>query len=287
MSRSKWSPRRHRPEGVTSLEVWNLPVFGRELWEVLGSPWVEDDRRAGVPGATLSARVMLPLAEALFLLVKQHAPDAAYLSGGLAELDGFPAALREATASLRCPVHIALSPRFAPVRAGLRMLEAKGARSPLCVDVGQTSIKLARAGATRVVERDLTTLPPLFIGQPRPADGHHIRDTVAFIAGALRTFLAEGTGEPPDALCLALPCPMDEHLMPGGCTYGFEGAGSLVQDILAQAGLPDTGGPVFVLNDAELAAESARRAPQVKGRRVLCLSLGFGPGGALLEKPGP
>lgn len=284
MSAARWSPRRHRPEGITPLEVWNLPVFGRELWELLGSPWVEGDRRAGVPGATLAARMMLPLAEALALLVKKHAPDAAYLSGGLAELDGFPAALREATASLRRPVHIALSPRFAPVRAGLRMLEAGGARSPLCVDVGQTSIKLARAGATRVVERNLTTLPPLFIGQPRPADGHHIRDTVAFIAGALRTFLAEDSREPPDALCLALPCPLDEALMPGGCTYGFEGTASLVPDILAHAGLPDTGGPVLVLNDAELAAESARRAPQVKGRRVLCLSLGFGPGGALLER---
>lgn len=279
-----WRPRRHHPECVTPLEVWNLPVLGRELWELLGSPWVEDDRRAGVPGATLTGRVMPPLAAALQLLVERHAPDAAYLSGGLAELEGFPAALKEATAALPCPVHIAPAPRFAPVRAGLRMLEAQDARSPIAVDVGQTSIKCASPGVIRVFERNLSTLPPLFIGQPRPDDGHHIRDTVAFIAGALRTFRAEDASGVPDAVCLALPCPLDEDLMPGGCTYGFEGAASLVADILALAELPETGGPVFVLNDAELAAESARRDAQVKGERVLCMSLGFGPGGALLDR---
>ncbi|MCY1032966.1 ROK family protein [Corallococcus sp. BB11-1] len=283
MTSVQWSPRRHHPPGITPLEVWNLPVSGRELWEVLGSPWVEEDRRAGVPGTTLTARLMPALAEALALLVTRHAPDAAYLSGGLAELDGFQAALKEATATLPCPVYIAPTPRFAPVHAGLRMLEAQGFNTPVCVDVGQTSIKCARPGSTRVFERDLTHLPPLFIGQPRPRDGHHIRDTVAFIADALNTFLTEDPRTAPDALCLALPCPLDEDLEPGGCTYGFEGAASLVSDILARAGLPEAGGPVFVLNDAELAAESARRDARVTGQRVLCLSLGFGPGGALLD----
>ncbi|WP_369414450.1 ROK family protein [Corallococcus soli] len=237
-----------------------------------------------MPGTTLTARLMPALAEALALLVMRHAPDAAYLSGGLAELDGFQAALKEATVALPCPVHVAPTPRFAPVHAGLHMLEAQGFNTPVCVDVGQTSIKCARPGSTRVFERDLTHLPPLFIGQPRPRDGHHIRDTVVFIAGALNTFLKEDARTAPDALCLALPCPLDEDLTPGGCTYGFEGAASFVPDILARAGLPEAGGPVFVLNDAELAAESARRDARVTGQRVLCLSLGFGPGGALLDQ---
>ena len=284
MTSVRWSPRRHHPPGITPLEVWNLPVFGRELWELLGSPWVEADRRAGVAGATLTGRLMPPLTAALELLVERHAPDAAYLSGGLAELDGFPSALKEATATLPCPVYLAPTPRFAPVHAGLRMLEAQGSTAPVCVDVGQTSIKCARPGSTRVFERDLSLLPPLFIGQPRPEDGHHIRDTVAFIAGALSTFLEEDTQTAPDALCFALPCPLDEDLTPGGCTYGFEGATSLIPNLLARAGLPERGGPVLVLNDAELAAESARHDLRITGHKVLCLSLGFGPGGALLSR---
>jgi hypothetical protein len=278
-----WTPRRHHPASVIPLEVWNLPVLGHELWEVLGSPWVEDDRRAGVPGTTLTARVIPPLVAALQLLVGRHSPNAVYLSGGLAELAGFADALKSATAALPCPVYVAPTPRFAPVRSGLRMLETHGSRSPVSVDVGQTSIKCASPDSLRVFERDLSILPPLFIGQPRPSDGHHIRDTVAFIAGALRTFISD-TRAVPDALCLALPCPLDEDLMPGGCTYGFEGAASLVPDILNRAGLPSTGGPVLVLNDAELAAEAARRDARVTERRVVCMSLGFGPGGALLDR---
>ena len=284
MTSVRWSPRRHHPPGVTPLEVWNLPVFGRELWELLGSRWVEEDRRAGLVGTMLTGRLMPALVAALELLVERHAPDAAYLSGGLAELDGFQATLKEATATLPCPVYLAPAPRFAPVHAGLRMLEAQGSTMPICVDVGQTSIKCARPGSTRVFERDLSLLPPLYIGQPRPTDGHHIRDTVAFIAGALSTFLAEDARRAPDALCLALPCPLDEALTPGGSTYGFEGASSLVPDILASAGLPEHGGPVLVLNDAELAAESARHDLRITVPKVLCLSLGFGPGGALLER---
>jgi hypothetical protein len=38
------------------------------------------------------------------------------------------------------------------------------------------------------------------------------------------------------------------------------------------------------LNDADLSAEAARRDERVPGSRVLCLTLGFGPGGALLER---
>jgi len=276
-----WDVRRHRPPGVTPLEVWNLPVQGRELWELLGAPHVEADRRAGVPESALASRLLPALSGALETLVRRHAVDAVWLSGGLACLEGFGPAL--AQVPLPCPVHVAAEPRFAPALAGPRVLAPLRPSRPIAVDVGQTSIKCAAPGALRVFERDTAVLPLLFIGQPRPADGHHIPSAVRFIAGALRAFVQQE--RPPDAVCLALPCPLDDALVPGGCTYGWEGHASLVADIVREAGLPDAGGTVLVLNDAELAAEAAREDARLVGaRRVLCLTLGFGPGGALLER---
>lgn len=276
-----WDIRRHRVPGVTSLEVWNLPVLGRELWELLGAPRVEADRRAGIPEAGLASQLLPALTGALELLVRRHTVDAVWLSGGLLCLEGFGPALVEATASLPCSVHVADEPRFAPVLAGLRMLAPLKPTSPLALDVGQTSIKCASSEALRVFERDTAALPLLFIGMPRPADGHHVDAAVRFIAGALRT---SGT-RPPDALCLALPCPLDAALVPGGCTYGWEGRASLAEDLLREAGFGGTEGTALVLNDAELAAEAAREdARLADARRVLCLTLGFGPGGALLER---
>ncbi|MCP3063103.1 ROK family protein [Myxococcus sp. K38C18041901] len=262
------------------LEVWNLPVLGHELWELLSTPRVEADRNAGVPEHELATRLMPALASALESLVHQHAVDAVWLSGGLACIDGFEQALTTATTKLGRPVVLADSPRFAPVHAGLGLLKSSvAAREALCLDVGQTSLKCASREALQVFERDITALPRLFIGMPRPEDGHHIIAAVRFLAGALRALAQDASV---DALCLALPCPLDEALVPGGCTYGWEGHTTLVADILAEARLPGSGA-VLVLNDAELAAEAARGAPRLAShRRILCLTLGFGPGGALL-----
>lgn len=289
-----WALRRHVPPGVTPLEVWNLPVLGHELWEVLGAPRVDEDRRAGVPESLLAFHLLPVLAGALAELVPRHDVDAVWLSGGLACLEGFESLVEEASAALSCPVYVAEDPRFAPVRTGLRLLSDAGQAlipaprrptHPVALDVGQTSIKCASPQGLRVFERDTAALPLLFIGLPRPEDGHHIPAAVRFIGGALRAFVGQ---EAPDALCLALPCPLDGALVPGGCTYGWEGYAPLVADILREAALPVPAGgtgTVWVLNDAELAAEAARGdARLADSRRVLCLTLGFGPGGALLER---
>jgi hypothetical protein len=283
MSLAGWAVQRYRPPGVTPLEVWNLPVQGHELWELLGTPRVEADRRAGVPEEALASRMLPVLIEALEALVRQHHVDAVYLTGGLMALEGFTPALTKA--SLPCPLYVAWEPRFASVRAGLWLLEDLRPASPLSVDVGQTSIKAASPEHLRVTERDTGAMPRLFIGMVRPADGHHITAAVHFIAEAVRTG-AQALAQPVDALCLALPCSLDDALAPGGCTYGWESRASLVTEILGASGLTANRGTVRVLNDAELAAEAARRDPRIIGPRVLCLTLGFGPGGALLERGG-
>ncbi len=276
-----WDVRRQVLPGVSPLEVWNLPVQGHALWELLGTPRVEADRREGFSGPALAARLGPALEEALAVLVKRHAVDAVWLSGGLVCLEGFGRVLAEASASLPCPVYMAEDPLFAPVQAGLGLLAPLRAAHPVALDVGQTGIKCMRLDAApRIFERDPALLPRYFIGMARPSDGRQMKAAVAFISSALRAFSARA----PDALCLALPCPLDAALVPGGCTYGWEGHAPLVADIL-QAAMGDEGrGTAVVLNDAELAAEAARGdARLARHSRVLCLTLGFGPGGALLE----
>ena len=281
MSLSGWDVRRYRSPDVTPLEVWNLPVLGHELWELLGTPRLEADRRAGVPEGELVSRMLPALKEALVALGRQHRVNAVYLSGGLTALEGFRPALARTGAP--CPIYVAREPRFASVRAGLRLLEDLRPTSPLAVDVGQTSIKSASAAHLHVTERDTVAMPRLFIGMPRPAEGHHITAAVQFISEAVRT-AAQELIHPVDALCLALPCSLDDALAPGGCTYGWESRASLVTDILEASGLTSSKGTVRVLNDAELTAEAARRDARVLEPRVLCLTLGFGPGGALLDR---
>jgi len=283
VSPSGWEVRRYRAPDVTPLEVWNLPVRGHELWELLGTPRLEQDRRAAVPEDALASRLLPVLTEALEALVSRHRVDAVFLGGGLLALEGFATALAGAEASLPCPVHVAREPRFASVRAGLRLLEDLRPTSPLCVDVGQTSIKAASPGHLHVSERDTGVMPRLFIGMERPAHGEHITAAVRFISEALRA-AARTLERPVDALCLALPCALDDALAPGGCTYGWEARASLVTDILVASGLNPPRATVRVLNDAELTAEAARRDERVSGARVLCLTLGFGPGGALLQR---
>jgi hypothetical protein len=282
VSLSGWEVQRYRAPGVTPLEVWNLPVQEHELWELLSTPRLEQDRRAGVPEDALVSRMLPVLTEALRALIPRHRVDSVFLSGGLLALEGFQPALARAEAALPCPIYVAREPRFAATRAGLRLLEDLRPTSPLSVDVGQTSIKAASPSLLHVAERDTVTMPRLFIGMPRPADERHVSAAVRFIAEALRTG-AQTLARPMDALCLALPCALDDALAPGGCTYGWESRASLVSDILAASGLNPLRATVRVLNDAELTAEAARRDERVTGARVLCLTLGFGPGGALLE----
>ena len=103
----------------------------------------------------------------------------------------------------------------------------------------------------------------------------------------LRRFLAEhlqasATNIPVEGLVIALPSRLDDDGVPEGSSYeGMAGDATLVRDTLEMAGLTDV--PVWLLNDAELAAESARMHPAVDAqKRTLVITLGFGLGAALL-----
>lgn len=277
-------PRRVRPEGVRALEVWNRPLtHGRLFWEAVGVPRLEALRESGEPrpGSALGRS----LRDALIELQRAESFDAAFLGGGLLLEPG----LVEALGPLPFPLHVSPDPEFVGAPGGASLLPG-GEGDVVVLDLGQTSVK-ARAGVrSAVVPRDLEALPRLFIDPTRrPTPSARRREAVAVM---LRDACERVVGSAPLlAVVLALPSPIDEGLRPGACTYGWEDDDGLVPAIVrALAGVLPVGDgpkreiPLLLLNDAELAAESARAllAPR-PGTRTLVLTLGFGPGAALLD----
>jgi hypothetical protein len=126
------------------------------------------------------------------------------------------------------------------------------------VDVGQTGVKVSFEGRRAVHERAGRSIEEL-----------------------LRVALAGVRGRPP-AVVIGLPCHLDAAGLPGPSTYaGLERRPEVVDDAVAAAGWRDV--PVWVINDAELAALSARQSPEVRaGERTLVVTVGFGVGGAVL-----
>ena len=109
-----------------------------------------------------------------------------------------------------------------------------------------------------------------------------------WIADAILPF-ADGAAP---RVVLGVPAEVSERGVAGGCTYaGFEGwaAGRAVLSAL-DARLPKVhpwraaGGRLSVLNDAVLAGRGVRPPA---GATWLSITLGFGPGGALVRGPEP
>ena len=97
----------------------------------------------------------------------------------------------------------------------------------------------------------------------------------------------EGSGplltDAPAGIVCALPSRLDALGNPEGSSYiGMKDDISLLPDALALAGLHRTA--VLTLNDAELAAVSARLHPLLRPP-TLVLTIGFGVGAALISRP--
>jgi len=283
---------RLRLPGVTTLPVWNRPLpDGRELWERVGAPRVGEQRRLGVSEREIGRGMAAALLPVLAGLQEQLRPSVFFLTGGLCAISGFREELVGTRAA--CPVTIAREPAWAAAEAGLAWLAEQGAPGGAVVDVGQTSIKTLTSSARILHERDLSVLPLRLIAPDGTSHGAPTVPVAAFLAGGLRAALASEAPKPRRVL-LALPCPLEDDLVPGPCTYGWQGDRELLPAVFGLVAaapradvarpIPDAGVSVLVLNDAELGAEAARRALAPEpGTRVLCLTLGFGPGGALLE----
>jgi predicted NBD/HSP70 family sugar kinase len=113
-----------------------------------------------------------------------------------------------------------------------------------------------------------------------PAQRRRLRE---FISLKLQFAMSE-SGQRPGAMVFALPAKLDDNGTPHGSNYaGMAGDRALLIHGLEQAGLGSL--PLFVLNDAELAALSARLDERLAAfRKVLVLTLGFGIGAALIHR---
>jgi hypothetical protein len=287
VTEGRWRLRRLRPRGVRPLEVWNLPLQGKELWELLGVPRLDAMRREGHGDEDIGRALGATFASAAAELQRRHRFERVFVGGGLLELPGLEAAVREAAP----PFEVTFSPdrAFVAEAGGRALLADNGGPDGIVVDVGQTSIKLSAGGVRRVRARELERLPLRLIGTPRPpVTALGTAAFAGFIADAIAELLVASAPRDP-LVVLAMPCPLEDDLAPGSCTYGWEGHGTLLPEVFRVLDerlhpWPAVAHPqALVLNDAELAAVSARvvLCPEAAAG-VLSLTLGFGPGGAVL-----
>ncbi len=257
------------------LEVWNLPVGGRPLQAWRRTPRFASALCEVVEGLRRDRRS--PGAAPWRAAVRERAAAVShvYLTGGGATEPGLAEGLRAAG----LPVSVAQAPRFAAAQAGLSLGAA-------CVDVGQTSLKLARRSRrpslnheVTSVERDLVAAPHRD-ETPLAARSAARASTIQFLSDAI----AAHTRELP--LVLALPCELSDEGVLSGCTYCWRKGDETLLRELAEAAKLDWE-QLQVLNDAELAAVSARLDTRVPaGAVTLVLTVGFGVGAALLEEVG-
>jgi len=278
-----WRARRYRPPGVSHLELWCEETTSGPLWREVSADRVEALQRRGASRADVARALSRALSPVLERVTTRLRCERVYLAGGLVSLEGVGDALAEASA---VPIFLDPEGRFAGASgSGAVLVRETGSPGPV-VDVGQTSVK-GVSGSRRIVHpRDFGALPRLYIDpdRPPPPDPDRGRRAAAFVARACAGLLAERTTA---SLLLALPGPLGDELLPGPCTYGWQGDRSFFPALLDRLGrCAPGGGELLVLNDAELAAEAAReRLRPSPGERVVCVTLGFGPGGALLDPP--
>ena len=285
MKLGRWRVERVRPPGIATVEVWNWPIDGGLLWELVGTPRVEALRSAGLSEPEVGPLLAQALAPALGAMAERFGATRARLGGGLTDLIGFRS---EITGRTTLPLSFAAEGQWLSQAGGLGLLQDRGVRVGAVLEVGQTSIKGVAGGQRLVWTRDLALLPRRFIAEDGTSRGAPTEPVAAFVAEALIDLLRGA--DPADAgLILGLSCPLDDECALGPCTYGWQGDGELLPRIFAIVDerlrpWPDAEPLVLLLNDAELFAESARRELRAPaGSTILCLSLGFGPGGAVLK----
>jgi len=203
--------------------------------------------------------------------------EAVFLSGGRSQDN----ALRAELSRLPSAVVFSEEPIFVGARGGFELLRARDL-SGWVADWGQTQLKLAAPGWRRTFPRDGTRLHG-GRGQSPSEVAAQRRRLREFIALKFQVAMAE-TSQRPNSVVFALPGAMADDGTPGGSSYvGMAGDRLLLPDALKQAGL--AGLPLFVLNDAELAALGALTDERLaKFRKVLVLTLGFGLGAALIHR---
>jgi hypothetical protein len=265
---------RIRHPEITPLELSEVWVVGGTLWE-----WSQE------PGFAEALRKTLPLLQTGCAQLQSREPapsvvsgfEAVYITGGRSA----DPELRKALSRLPLVVVFQEQPLFGGELGGFDYLRSRGL-SGWVLDLGKSQLKLSAPGLRWTFPRDWTRLPLAAYVTPAeaPAQRRRLRE---FLALKLQFAIVE-SNQRPRALVFALPVKMDDDGTPHRSNYaGMKDDLMLLPEALQLAGL--AGLPLFVLNDAELAALSARLDARLAGfRKVLVLTLGFGIGAALIQR---
>jgi hypothetical protein len=204
--------------------------------------------------------------------------DAVFLVGGKAQEQG----LQEELSGLPCALVVGEG-AYAGMQGGFDLLKMRGLAGWV-LDLGQSQLKLATGHQVWTFPRDFNRLRSKLHVSPREISAQR-RRLREFISLKLQLALAE-TQQRPQALVVALPTSLAEDGTPGTGDYaGMKHDRALLPDALGLAGL--SGIPLLILNDAELAAFSARAEPRLaRFHKILVLTLGFGIGAALVCRSG-
>lgn len=261
---------RFRAPGITPAEVWDLHLNDRAFWQHVGSTRLAELREAGRSESAIAAEFAQVISGALPLIAERlGAFQRVVLAGGLTLLGG-------------------LSVQGAAVLPSGEFCAAGAADSDaeLVADIGQTAHKLALGPQRVSIPRDLRRCPLVTVEHHADLSPQSIAElgdaACEFAAQSIARGLQLGEAH---TLWLALPVALNDALLPGDCTYpGWEGDAGLVRRMLARACELAGRAPerVKVANDAELAALAARKAGLCAGR-TLVLTLGFGPGAAVVD----
>jgi hypothetical protein len=229
---------RWRPTRVTGLEVWNHPI----------------------PTAT----GMLPAYQALQVpALRQLTVETVHHARGGGSLWLAGGGAKSVFHVVPEYVHIPSGPQFAAHRGGHAWLRSHG-QDGLVVDVGQTSIKLSTADGRRATIDRPAHFPAVTVADAPPSNpvelGNHAKRWLKQLLG---TWPAKG-------IVLALPCEVYDNLRLGNSTWaGWQGT-------YAHGMVPTSFDNIWVINDAELAAVTARD----ELGPCLVLTVGFALGGA-------
>lgn len=252
---------RLRPRGVLPLEVWDLPVEEEPLQKWRRSPQFP----TALATALRQLRARPPSTWPADVRAHLGRTRKVHLVGGGANEPGIPDAIARDGFS----VSVTPTPREAAALGGLRL--RPGA---VCVDVGQTALKLADEQGCICVPRDTALAPHR--DDTAAADRHFARaSTIRFLGDAIRRHARQRP------VVLALPCEVSDDGVASGCTYCWERSDpTLLRDLADAAGVDWN--ELWVLNDAELAAASAPAPDQP----TLVVTIGFAVG-ASLRLPSP
>jgi hypothetical protein len=262
---------RLRPHGILPLELWDLLLpDGSILWHHMQSPDFGEKLHAVISQVwhgTATTKSEGKVSDAIRGFRTLH------LTGGGAPV--VHGCLKHGPWSATTLSHDAT---FGSAAGGCALLAGEGLDG-WCLDLGQSGFKISTASVRLQRSRDWTCLPlrddlnTADIPQQRAA----LRQSIAGLLQEMRAAVDAW----PRAIIAGLPSRLDDHGVPEDCSYiGMKGDVALIPDAMKQAGMPDV--PLFVLNDAELAAVSARHELDLMPP-ALVLTLGFGVGGAMIQ----